>query len=219
MFKIIKSKFGKKKITRSKKVEDFDFSNKPFTKALCLRATEYHEETINDLKNMVGRVRPIKESNTIDELAASCAITISMHIAHEAAKNIALSAAFLPYQQTPKQAPLIIAFSLFLLSGIEGPLKAEGIILDSRELTADLATLFFMFHSDEERAKNALNGIETFQYIVKSDDEKVKEWHEDLIKLLDIYVLQWTSDKKEMKEIDCVPLFGGLLSGLLKALE
>lgn len=210
---------SEKNTSRSKKLEEFDFSNKPFTKALCLRAVEYHDEAINDLKESLGSIRPIKENNTINELVASCAITISMHIVHEASQNIGFDASFLPSQQIPKDAPIIIAFSIFLLSGIQDPLEAEGINLDFRELIADLATLFFMFHPDEERAKNALNGIETFQFIVNADDDKVKKWNQDLIKLLDIYILQWTSDKKEMKEIDCIPLFGGLLSALLKSIE
>lgn len=197
------------------KMERFDFSNKPFAKALCSRGNKYQIEAINDLKESLGRIRPIKETRTIEEFVSSCAVTVSMHIGRDAAENIGYSSSFFPTKETPKHAPLIVAFSLFLLSGLKAPLEAEGILLNLRELNIDLSILFFMFHPDEERAKNAKDGLDAFHYIVKSGDDKIKSWHENLIKLLDIYILQWTTENNKLKEVNCIPLFGSLLSGLL----
>jgi hypothetical protein len=71
-----------------------------------------------------------------------------------------------------------------------------------------------MFHSDEERANHALDAIKVFQEIAKSSLDNVIQWRESLTKLISIFILQWTSKNRQFREIECVSLFGSMLSGL-----
>jgi hypothetical protein len=114
---------------------------------------------------------------------------------------------------------MAVAFSLFVLAGVQGQLKAEGVDLDFREVAARTANLFFVFHPDEDRAKSAMEGIKMFQAVAQTHAENVKEWQDSLMRLIPMYILQWTTENAEMRKLDFIPLFGTMLSSLLKAIE
>ena len=127
MFKRIKAALGSgKNPSRTEQAKIFDLTNKQFTQALLLRASQYQDEAVQDLKEMAGRTKPIVEDKTLNEFAASCAATIAHHITTEAIKNIGRNAAFLPYDPVPKYAPMVVAFSLFVLAGLQGQLKVKN---------------------------------------------------------------------------------------------
>jgi hypothetical protein len=39
------------------------------------------------------------------------------------------------------------------------------------------------------------------------------------MKVVPMYVLQWNTQNAELKKIEFIPLFGGMLAGLLRAVE
>jgi hypothetical protein len=219
MFDRIKKVLDVKVHSRREQADTYKLADKPFTRALLLRASHYQDEAERDLKKMVERTKPIAQDKTFNEFAASCAVTIAYHITTEAMKNTGHDAAFLPSTPVPKYAPMVVAYSLFLLTGIQGQLQAEGVELNFREMAADTANLFFMTHPDEEGAKNAMEGIKAFQIVARGNGNNVKDWHDNLMQLIPMYVLQWTTENQELKKHDFVPLFGSLLSSLLKAVE
>jgi len=220
MFERIKSIFGGgKKPTRSEQADSYNLDDKPFTRALFLRASKYQDEATGDLKEMSGRTKPVAEPQTLEEFAASCAATIAYHVTTQARKRIGHKATFLPYDPVPNYAQMVVAFSLFVLIGIQGQLKAEGIELDFSKLAARTGNLFFLFHPDEDKLKHINEGIEAFRAVAQSDAGNVKDWHDNLMQLIPIYVLQWTTDDQEFKDLDCIHLFGSMLSSLLAALE
>lgn len=204
--------------TRSERAQSFDLTNRPFTRALVLRASRYVDETLSELRSM-GGVRPVQNEKTLEAFAASCASTIAYHVAVEAARSQGRSAAFLPYEPVPAYAPMVVAFSLFVLAGIEGHLKAEGVVMGFPEVAASTANLFFLSYPDDERLHNTKRGIATFQSIAKADVENVRLWHDNLMKIVPMYVLQWETENAELKKIEFGPLFGGMLSGLIRAIE
>lgn len=194
----------------------FDLAAKPFTRALVLRAAEHQDEAIRDVREM-GGLRTIPDEPSCDAFTASSASTIAYHITTEAAKSLGQNVAFLPSEPVPKEAPLVVAFALLVLAGVHGQLKSEGLQLPFAEIAAETANLFFLAHPDEERIENANRGIAAFRSFAQSDAANVRSWHDSLMKLVPMYISQWTTDNPELKKLDCIPLFGSMLQSLLKA--
>ena len=219
MLNRLKSLFGgPKTVTRLERANSFAVNGKPFTSALLSRAAQYQDEAIRDVREMGGSSR-VPDEKSLKDFAASSASTIAYHVAVEAAKAQGRNPAFLPYESVPKYAPMVVAFSLFILAGIHGQLKAEGIDIHFPETAASTANLFFLAHPDDERVAHASRGIAAFQAIAKQDAENVRTWHDNLMKIVPMYVLQWSTDKEEIKKLDFNSLFGSMLASLLKAVE
>lgn len=204
---------------RTTLVDAYDLTDKGFTRALLLRATQYQDEALRDLGRVVGGPASVGQERTLREFAASSAVTIAYHITGEALGYNQRSKSFLPLQPVPADAPLVVAFALMVLAELHHQLKADGLELDFRDLAARTASLFFMAHPDEERARHALSGIEAFRSIATADHQNAREWRESLTKLVAPYVHQWTTRSRELREVDCAPLFGRLLDSLLRAAE
>jgi hypothetical protein len=84
----------------------------------------------------------------------------------------------------------------------------------------DTANLFYLCHADNERAHFAIEGIRMFQVLAEQTDrQNVTKWHDNLMELIPIYVLQWTTENAELKKVDHISLFGSMLSTLLKAVN
>ena len=204
--------------TRSERAAAIDLEGKPIAKALLLRAAEYQDDAILFAKRM-GSKGAVAEEGSLNEFAASCAATFASKVTYDALKALGRPEAFLPYEPVPKYAPMVVAFSLFVLESICAHLKAEEIDLDFPNIAAQTAGLFFVGHPDAERIENAKRGISTFQSVAQVDASNVKEWHDGLFKIVPMYVLQWTTTKQDLKQIDFNELFAGKLAGLLKAIE
>lgn len=197
----------------------YDLSGRPFTHALVLRATHYQDEAILGLGKLVGGAAPVKEEESLRELAGGCAVTIAYHITTEALAQNQRSTAFLTYEPVPNDAPLVVAFAIMVLAELHHQLEADGIDLDFRDLAARTASLFFTAHPDDDRARHALSGIEAFRSIAQADHDKAREWRKSLTTLVAPYVLQRTTKSAELRKIDCAPLFGRLLGSLLSAAQ
>ena len=166
---------------------------------------------------MAGRIGPIKKDKTVEEFAASCAATIAHEITIKAMEHNNLSAVFSPNKPVPKYSSKVIAFSLFVLSGINYGLKGEGIDLDFHKLAIRTTSLFYMFHLANDTAKYLNEGFNEFYDITQSGDLNYAEWHNHISELIPIYVCQWTSSNEELRNTDLIPAFGFLISSLLKA--
>lgn len=62
-----------------------------------------------------------------------------------------------------------------------------------------------------------MKGMESFRTIASAKAANVKEWHDNLMELVSIYVFQWTTENPELRKVDCISLFGSMLSTLFKA--
>ena len=206
-----------KNLTRLEQAQNYDLNDKPFTKALILRASHYQDDGIRNIKKMVGRIGPIKKDKTIEEFAASCAATIAHDITIKAVEHNNLSAVFPPNKSVPKYSSKVLAFSLLIISGINFGLKEEGIDLNFREVAISATKLFFMLHLAEDITQYLNKGFQEFYTITQSNDLNYTEWHNHISELIPIYVCQWTSDNEELRNTDLIPAFGFLISSLLKA--
>jgi len=219
MLNRIKSFLAKSKAqTRLERANGFALAGKPFTSALLSRAAQYQDEAIRDLREMGSSVK-VPDDTSLAMFAAGAASSIAYHIVIEAAKSQNCNPIFLPYEPVPKYAPLVVAFSLFILAGIYGHLKDEGIDIPFLETAASAAALFYLAHPDDERVANAHRGVQTFQAITRQGTENIQTWCENLMKCIPMYVLQWTSDSPKIKELDFDSLFGRMLGSMLKTVQ
>jgi hypothetical protein len=203
--------------SRTEQAKTYDLDDKPFAKALLLRASEYQDKSIHDYR-MVGGNRPLNEHTTLEQFAASCAATVAYHVTTRAMMSIGKNL-FVPYQPVPADAPVCVAFSLYVLAAIHNHLETEGIKLDFDEVTVRTTNNFYLLHRDNEAAEHIITGIKVFQSLTSSDHENATKWHDNLTQLMFAYVLQWTTDNLELKKQDFVQLFGNMLSSLLKGVQ
>lgn len=194
---------------------EHDFSDRPVTGALVRRARTYQSEAEYDLREMLGSLRTISRPDSIEDETASCAATIAYHVTTEALNRLGRSAAFLPLEPLPKDGAMIVTFSFFVLAGIHGQLKAEEIELDFQELAANTASLFFTVRPVEEKAKYIKKSFDMFRMVVGADSGKIKEWHDNLMALIPLYILQWIENDEKLRRIDFIDLFSKMLSSLL----
>src|SRR6266446_8939542 len=195
----------------------YNLSGKPFTKALLLRGSNIRDKADQELKKIEdpflkiikdSLYQPTLQEKTLHEFAANCTHTIVFDITEKAAKNIDLVTPFLPSKSVPKYASTVVAYSLFILTGLYLQLKKDHVELGYEILVGDTACSLFKLHNDEERAKNAMAGIEAFKAFTKSDDDNYKKWHDDLMILINMYIFQWTKEDLEIKNYDFIPQFG-----------
>ncbi|HOG17036.1 MAG: hypothetical protein A4E73_00763 [Syntrophaceae bacterium PtaU1.Bin231] len=196
-----------------------DLTKKPFTKALLLRASLCQGGAGNGLKEKLGRTKPIIRAKTLNESAARCAVAVAGQITAEAMKNTRLGAKFLPRVTPPDHAPIAVAYSLCILSAVHSHLQEEGVHLDFKQMSTDTANRFFARHPDGERAKNARDGIRTFRTVTRAYKDHFRNWHDQLMLLIPLYLFQWTTTNPELKKYDFIPLFGNILSSFLKAVQ
>ena len=210
-------------LTRSRdnraKIDSYELCDKPFAKALLLSFCEHHEEVKAQLTKMLGRIRPVSEPDSLAEFAETAAILEAHRIGTEAMKRVGREAVFLPHAAVPNYAPLMVAYTLFVLAEIRGHMHDEQIDFDFRGAAAQTANLFFVFHSDEARTKNVLEGLKAFDYVVGVGGDKLQTWAENLGKLVRVFVLQRTMEPKILEKHDLMALFGSMLSTFLAAAE
>jgi hypothetical protein len=204
--------------TRSERAAAIDLEGKPIAKALLLRGAEYQDDAILFAKRM-GSKRTVADEGSLNEFAASCAATVAAKVTYDALKALGRPDAFFPYEPVPNYAPMVVAFSLFVLESTCAHLKAEKVDLDFPTVAAQTAGLFFVSHPEAERIENAKRGIGAFQSVAQIDVPHVKEWRDTFFKIVPMYVLQWTTTKQDLKAIDFNELFASKLAGLLKAIE
>ncbi len=141
-------------------------------------------------------------------------VTAAQHITRVACDNIGRSNQIDP-QAIPGDMDLVVAYGLFLLAGMHSELKLAGVTTDFREVGVILVRNFYQVLAEPAATKHLLEAIETFQVIATSNSQIIQQWHENLAKLTRIYLLQTANLNPQLEHVQCIPLFGSMLSGLL----
>jgi hypothetical protein len=131
-----------------------------------------------------------------------------------AAQAIGLETSYLPGSELPKEAPMVVAFSLSILHLINEFLLGDEVTINLKPAVIDTAKLHYMFHDNQEASERAFEGVKLFQAIQGNNSKSVNDWWEGMSKLVSLYVLQWTSDNADLKKLDCIHLFGKCLKML-----
>ncbi len=192
--------------------QSFNLQGKPFVRALlaCGHAWALENEAVED----AALLQYIAAGEASLDQAAAAAINAVHHITYASLNNIGRRRQVDP-QAVPEDINLVVAYGLFLLAGMHSELKAEGVTLDFRELGVTAVRGFYHQFPEEERINRLVEAIETFQAIATSSAEIIQQWHENLVKLVRIYVIQTATHNEQLEHVQCIPLFGSMLSGLL----
>jgi hypothetical protein len=214
MFDHMKSLMGiRKPINAMDYARSLDLNHKPFTEALFLRAASL----IDSAAIEVDVKLPSFQNTNITRFAETAIITVAFSIMELAGKAIGQPVVYLQDDPVPNNFSLVVAYSLYVAAILTGHLKADGISCDFDRLATELAGQPFTVKSVDERVQYAITGINTFKHLTSVKHPKVIEWHGLLAKLIPAYVMQWTSQDRNMRDMEVSAAFAGLLRSLLKA--
>lgn len=195
-------------------MKDYLLQAKPFTKALMLRASQRGDEADEGLKKTLEKLSRQEDDTAFDDFVASTAVATSIGVTKLAAQTIGLEANYRPGSEIPKEAPIVVAFSLCILNLINEFLLGDGITINLKLAAIDAAKMHFVFHDNQEASERAFEGVKQLQGIQANSSKAVNDWRDGMSKLVSLYVLQWTSDNAELKKLDCIHLFGKCLKML-----
>jgi len=216
MFGRLRALFGKQVESQSRIDPAISFSEKPFMRALCLRAKSVHDEALKDIHET--RLATKSQAQGSPALSAkSAAIIVAHYITCEACEAGKCPSTFMPTEPIPKTANLTVAFSLLVLATIVSRAKDEGVELEFPEAAVSTAANFYCGHSDIDRARYIKQGMETFQSLARANQPTVNDWKDNCSQLVQLYILQWDAQDEAARSRDFRPLFGSLLSSLLRA--
>jgi hypothetical protein len=188
---------------------------KPFTKALMLRALQPWDAADEDPKKTLDGLSRQEDDTPFEEFVASTAVATSIGVTKLAAHTIGLNTNYQPGSEIPKEAPIVVAFSLCILNLINEFLLGDGVTINLKEAVIDAAKLHYMFHNNQVASELAFEGVKLFQWIQKNSSKAVSDWREGMSKLVSMYVLQWTSESADLKKLDCINLFAKCLKMLI----
>jgi hypothetical protein len=196
-------------------VHDFLPQAKPFTKALMLRASQRGKAIPEEQKKPLKTISYPEKNTKFEDFVASSAVATSVGVAQLAAQGIGINPNFLPGSKIPKEASILVAFSLCILKIINQFVLGEGVKIDLKLAVIDTAKMHYMFHNNQEASERAFEGVTFFQEVQASNSKDIGAWREGMSKLVSMYVLQWTSEHLELKNLNCIPLFGKCLKMLI----
>lgn len=207
---------GSAEKTQLQRVQALDFTGKPVASAICLCAASLQDEAVRDLKKM-GATPSLGEKTSLADLTVSAAIMLAYHTTIEACVAANVPSAFLPLDPVPKSADPTVAFSIFMLAGIKGPLSVDGIEFDFSDAATRTALQFYFGHEEQECVARVQRGLAFFQAVAREKRPNVVEWQENSLKLMGLLIeqLQPSNDVKQ----DLRPLFGSQLSALVASVH
>jgi hypothetical protein len=230
-----------KEQTLAEKARSYPLENKPFARALIYRTSQFLDEEESSIKednffkilglpkqeieNIKDSIEILKEAShsnqkkTLEEFAAMCAIQLAFRITLKARESMGGFAFYAPPNPVPKEAPSVAAFAILLVTAFQSHLKSEGINLDYSQLIAPTGSLFFLSFSQEQKSFYVKQAFDIFQTLIGNKSQNVINWLDQLGQLIPAYIMQWTSNEEEYRNIDCIPIFGKMLAGLVSAIE
>lgn len=218
MFKIFKKGKKSQDLSRTEFAKSFNFDDKKYTKALIYRACHIQDTSAADITGKIGKIKNWEAEKNINELCATSIATVASHIVIEAAERNDIESVFMLFKEVPKHAVLLIAFTCLITLFIKVQTDADGIETDFNDLAIRGTVTFFPLWENEKIHPHIVAGENIFKRFCSSDEENVKQWISNLRQATDFFILQWTSEKEEVKKIDVEELFGKLLKTALNVM-
>ena len=216
MLQRLKALFGFSEKSQLQRVQALDFTGKPAAKVICFRGASLQDEAALDLRKM-GAKPNLGEIATLSEFVVGAAITLAYHTTIEACVAADLPTAFLPFESTPKSADPTVAFAIFMLAGIKGPLERDGIALDFNDAATRTALLFYFGHEENECVGHVKRGLAFFQAVALEKGPNVVEWQENSLKLMELLLEHLRTPSEGQRDLR--PLFGSQLSALVASVK
>src|SRR5262249_21985342 len=111
-------------------IERFDLDARPLTKALLLRSADLVQESLTDIKRMGLKPRMAPPPTELDEMIAEAVRVVASDVSNQCIAHLGRSAEFLPHQPLPKDAPAMMAFTLFVVTTLSVIVRQEGCKLE-----------------------------------------------------------------------------------------
>jgi hypothetical protein len=203
--------------SRRKHMARFDLKGRPFANALLLRTSHHFDETYKDLKKLTGKDLKVSYEEALADFAASSAVLLARQVTHDALAVLGYEPVFTPFDPLPDYAPTAFAFGAFILRGLERELEIEGIKVDSTAMAAELAMLNLLERPKAEQREMSQQFFNAFTSLLGKSADEIGGWHKDLMNVVHVYVLQWTSTSETTKSIDIPPILASLLGSLFQS--
>ncbi len=214
MFDNLKSLMGiRKPINAMDYVRSLNLDDRPFTKALFLRAASLIDSAAIEIDVKL----PSFENADITRFAETAIINVAVSITELSGKAIGQPVFYLPDDPVPSNSSIVVAYSQHVAAILTGHLKDDGIKCDFNRIGLELAYQPFMVKPIDEIVQYSNAGINTFKQLTAVNYPKVVEWHDLLAQLILMYVVQWTSQDQNVRNTDLSNAFAGLLRSRLKA--
>lgn len=217
MFKKLTSMFGAKPVSHEAAVPLLP--DRPFTHALLLKAARLTDQTDRELRDIVGKTKPLPELPTLEAKINSAAYVVNLSMVTEAQQAATGKFVHLPNDPIPADVPFVIAFGFLLQAPIAAMLKQENHELLGREAAMALVNNMFLMHTIEERVGVLQKASAIFSSFAKTDAPNVREYVADIEKLVLGYVFEAVNDAPAVKNADFPKLFGSMLKTFLSARE
>lgn len=201
----IKSAAAESATTSAPGVSTIDISDKEYTRSvvICVRQLQADIDLPEDLSE-------------ISETQISTAVrALVRRITDDSCRQLGRQLPFTA-DNIPLDANLVACFSLFLLAGMHSALAREQVDLDFKTLGLEYLTAFYNRIPQASLAEYIVDAVETFQAIATSEQKAVYEWHDNLVKLVNIYLTRHISEDPKLAALNTDELFGGMLNGLLE---
>ena len=203
--------------------------DKPFTRALILRAADFTDESIEYIEKAGGEIKSISAPETLKEEVATAAVLVSTSITFKAMENLGRSAVYPSNKPIPHDATQVFAFSLFLLAYILEPVNQEGFDISLNDVSLRTILQFIGRHpSAKEELEQIWNNTMSIakqmsEAVLKQAKGKgpkdVKEWSIGLMMLTKNYVLQRTAKDPAYTDESMIQLISDSLAVGLDAVE
>lgn len=188
----------------------------PGVNAIDISSKEYTRSVVSCVRQWKTELDLPADNSAVSEMQIAAAVrTLARRITDEACRRVGREVPFTA-DNIPMDANLVACFSLFLLAGMHSALARDGVDLDFKTLGLEYLNGLFNRIPQASKAEYVVDAVETFQAIATSEQKIVYEWHDNLIKLVNLYLTRNTTDDPKLAEVDCEELFGGMLIGLLE---
>ena len=221
MFGNLKKMLGAKRsspvASRVEKVPVSELAERPVTRALLLRAAQETDDTERWLKDSLGKIRPIEEPSNLARKIDSAVSVVTSMIVMEAQREATGKSMYMPGDPLPREAQMVVTFGFIVISGLVNPIRNEGHKVDFPSACASWINAMLLMHSDAERVAIFNQGRSLFQEVANMDIPNVREFIDNVMRLVLLYVIQYTTDDPKLKQTKFAPLFGALLKSFLSS--
>jgi hypothetical protein len=193
----------------------------PYLSGLLLRFDEVHSKAISSITKLNPSYSPppipegLSESERGGFAASSLAMCLVVEAMGKQGKGITEGD-----EELILNGAIAISYGMFILMLLSGYLKDDGVEIDSKRLgylPSRFAELF-VWLDDAKRKEMAKKGLEIFKEMSESNHPKIKEWHDTLSKIVRLWLISGTSDKRTKDhDEDFKTMFSSHLGALYNA--
>lgn len=195
---------------------------RPYLSGLLRRFNEEQSEAISFFSNLNPRFRPplIPEGASQNVRGGIAAHSLAMGIASHAMRSqgkLMVGSKDVPIEE----GAIGLSYALFIWILLRGYLKDDDVEIETVPLAHNFSELF-VYLDDHQRKELAARGGEIFQNMIKhlSDTPALQEWHNVLSKVVQLWIISATSDKRTKENDDDLrKVFAYQLNALYAAVE